>query len=220
MCSKKVRDMKFERKHLLLYAVTDRARLGGRTLAHEIEAAIRGGATMVQLREKSMGEEDFLAEAKELVKLCHSLGTPVIINDSVRVAMASGADGVHVGQSDGDPTDIRKLAGEDFIIGVTARTVGEAVAAERAGADYIGVGAVFPTSTKTDTRRLTKAELSAITGAVRIPAVAIGGITENNIDELSGTGIAGVAVVSAIFAADDAEAAARRLLTKAEAIVK
>ncbi len=211
--------MIFSREMLTLYAVTDRKWAGDDGLARDVERAIKGGATMVQLREKCMGEEKFLAEAKRMAYLCHSLGIPLIINDSVRVAILSGADGVHIGQSDGDPAEIRRLAGGGFIIGVTARTVMEATAAEAAGADYIGVGAAFPTTTKTDTRHLTREDFSAITSAVNIPAVAIGGITEENAACLSGTGVAGIAVVSAIFSADDVEAAARRLRARAEEVV-
>ncbi len=215
--------MKFDRKMMTLYAVTDRTWLGGRTLEDDVASAIRGGVTLVQLREKALGHGDFLAEAKRLVTVCHDLGVPLIINDSVEIARLSHADGVHVGQSDGSPADIRRLMGDDFIIGVSARTVDEARAAEAAGADYIGVGAMFPTSTKTNTRHITPEELQKITSSVNIPTVAIGGINRDNMRSLKGTGIAGVALVSAIFSVGDGsaiEAESHRLYAISKEIIK
>ncbi len=208
--------MKLSRDTMRLYAVTDRAWLGGRSLENDVEAALRGGATLLQLREKSLGDDEFLAEAKAILPICRRYGVPLIINDNVKIAMLARADGVHLGQSDENPESVRRLMGDGFIIGVSARTVFEARAAEAAGADYIGVGAMFPTSTKSDTRHITPSALADITASVSIPAVAIGGISESNMRELSGTGVAGVAVVSAIFAAGggaEIESAARRLLS-------
>ena len=203
--------MKFCREHLALYAVTDRNCLGGRRLADAVEAAIRGGVTMVQLREKRIDRRDFLAEAEELARICRDFGVPFIVNDDVEIALLSHADGVHLGQDDTDAREARRILGKDAVIGVTARSADEAVAAEAAGADYLGVGAVFGTSTKTDTRNIGVDGLRAITRAVRIPAVAIGGVKPSNISALAGSGASGVAVVSAIFGADDIESACREL---------
>ncbi len=203
--------MKFCREHLALYAVTDRACLGGRRLADAVEAAIRGGVTMVQLREKRIDRRDFLAEAEELARICRDFGVPFIVNDDVEIALLSHADGVHLGQDDTDAREARRILGKDAVIGVTARSADEAVAAEAAGADYLGVGAVFGTATKTDTRNIGVDGLRAITRAVRIPAVAIGGVKPSNISALTGSGASGVAVVSAIFGADDIESACREL---------
>ena len=203
--------MKFCREHLALYAVTDRNCLGGRRLADAVEAAIRGGVTMVQLREKRIDRRDFLAEAEELARICRDFGVPFIVNDDVEIALLSHADGVHLGQDDTDAREARRILGKDAVIGVTARSADEAIAAEAAGADYLGVGAVFGTATKTDTRNSGVDGLRAITRAVRIPAVAIGGVKPSNISALAGSGASGVAVVSAIFGADDIESACREL---------
>ena len=203
--------MKFCREHLALYAVTDRNCLGGRRLADAVEAAIRGGVTMVQLREKHIDRRDFLAEAEELARICRDFGVPFIVNDDVEIALLSHADGVHLGQDDTDAREARRILGKDAVIGVTARSADEAVAAEAVGADYLGVGAVFGTATKTDTRNIGIDGLRAITRAVRIPAVAIGGVKPSNISALAGSGASGVAVVSAIFGADDIESACREL---------
>lgn len=196
---------------LLLYAVTDRAWLGGRTLVHDAELALKGGATMLQLREKHIDRELFMTEAKELKALCDRYGVTFIVNDDVDLALKCGAHGVHVGQSDEDAACARKKLGDDKIIGVSAATVEQAIAAQAAGADYIGVGAVFPTDTKSDADAVSPDTLRAICSTVSIPVVAIGGITRDNILRLAGSGISGVAVVSAIFAADDIEDAAREL---------
>ena len=210
--------MKFSAQNLLLYAVTDRAWVGRQTLLEQIESALKGGATLVQLREKSLPEEQLLQEAKEAAALCHRYGVPLIVNDSVEVALACDADGVHVGQSDIQGRDIRALIGPDRILGISANTVDTALAAQRAGADYIGVGAVFGTTTKKDAKNLTVEQLRAICSAVDIPVVAIGGISAGNILALRGSGVDGVAVVSAIFAQPDPGAAAKRLRALAEGL--
>ena len=207
--------MKFSKEQLLLYAVTDRAWAGRQTLSEQVEDALKGGATIIQLREKELDEEDFLQEAKQLAALCHSYNVPLIINDNVAIALESGADGVHVGIEDAPVAQIRKQAPPDFIIGATAKTVAQAQAAERAGADYLGVGAVFPSPTKQTAIRITNELLMEICSSVRIPAVAIGGISLENVDELAGCGMDGIAVVSAIFGAEDIQEATRQLKRKA-----
>ena len=217
--------MKYSKDHIRramrLYAVTDRAWLReGETLAGVCARALDGGATFLQLREKDLAPGRIEAEARELQALCAARGVPFVVNDSVEIALASGADGVHVGQSDIHGRDIRAIIGPDRILGISARTVAEAAAAEAAGADYIGVGAVFPTGTKRDARPMDLDLLRSITAAVSIPAVAIGGINADNIMALAGTGVAGVAVVSALFAAEDVTAAARRLRALSEGAVR
>ena len=196
---------------MLLYAVTDRAWVGRQTLYEQVESAIKGGATCVQLREKELSEEAFLAEAFEIGRLCRSYGVPFIINDNVKIALECGADGVHVGQSDMQAYDVRAIAGDKMIIGVSAKTVEQALAAQNAGADYLGVGAVFSTSTKLDATGISFDALKDICQSVDIPVVAIGGINKNNILKLSGSGADGVALVSAIFAAEDIEKECREL---------
>lgn len=196
---------------MLLYAVTDRSWTGRQTLYEQVEAALKGGVTCVQLREKKLDEAAFLDEAVEMKKLCAKYGVPLIINDNVDIAVKCGADGVHVGQSDMAAGNVRKAVGDKMIIGVSAQTVEQALAAQAAGADYLGVGAVFPTSTKSDAREVSRQALKDICAAVDIPVTAIGGINKNNILELSGTGVDGVALVSAIFAAEDIEAECRLL---------
>lgn len=199
------------RRALRLYAVTDRAWTGRQALPEQVEAALRGGATCLQLREKELGADAFLAEALDVRRLCMRHGVPMIVNDAVDVALRVGADGVHIGQSDRPAADVRRQLGPGRILGVSAQTVEQAVAAERAGADYLGVGAVFPTSTKRDADAVPLAALRAICAAVRIPVVAIGGIGAGNLGQLRGSGIVGVAVVSALFAQRDIESAARAL---------
>ncbi len=211
---------KFDKKALLLYAVTDRAWLNGRTLAHDVEKALKGGATMIQLREKDLDYGAFLAEAFEINRLCKSYEVPFVINDSVEIALACDADGVHVGQSDMEALKVRERLGSDKIIGVSAQTVEQAVLAEKSGADYIGVGAVFTTSTKKDADFVPYEELKAICKAVSIPVVAIGGIGAYNVEKLAGSGIDGVAVVSAIFAEKDIKAATESLHRLAEKTIK
>lgn len=210
--------MSWNREMLRLYAVTDRRWLRGQTLAQQVEAAIRGGASMIQLREKDMPFEEFLAEAKEIGEICRRYHVPLIINDNVEIALQSGADGVHVGQEDMPPHEIRRRAGRSLIVGVTAKTVDQALAAQAAGADYLGSGAVFGTATKTNARPMRRETLTAICSAVEIPVVAIGGINRDNISFLHSTGISGVAVVSGIFAAEDIEAECHALLKLARAL--
>ena len=212
--------MKCAEKDLLLYAVTDRHWLNNRTLTDVVRESLEGGVTMLQLREKTLAEPAFLAEAKELQALCREYHVPFIVNDNVDIALAMDADGVHVGQSDIKGRDIRAMIGPDKILGISAGTVAEAVAAEKAGADYIGVGAVFGTTTKKNARNLSLEQLQEIQRSVHIPVVAIGGINASNIAELSGSGVDGVAVVSAIFAADDPGAATAQLLDAARKMVQ
>lgn len=203
--------MKFEKEQLLLYAVTDRAWVGRETLYEQVEDALKGGATIIQLREKELDEKTFLQEAKQLAALCHSYNVPLIINDNVQIALESGADGVHVGMEDAPVEQIRRQTPTDFIIGATAKTVEQAQAAEWAGADYLGVGAVFPSPTKQTAIRITNDQLKEICSSVSIPAVAIGGISLSNMDELAGGGMDGIAVVSAIFGAEIIQAATTEL---------
>ncbi len=210
--------MKFNKQMLLLYAVTDRGFEGRQTLYEQIEDALKGGATLVQLREKSLSEEEFIKEAVKIRQLCHRYDVPLIINDNVNVALKSSADGVHVGIEDMPVASIRKNAPRDFIIGATAKTVEQARGAERAGADYLGVGAVFPSPTKKNAVRITVGQLRDICQSVSIPAVAIGGICLDNVMELKGGGMAGIAVVSAVFGADDVCRAAAELKERAKAV--
>ena len=196
---------------MLLYAVTDRAWLNGETLESQVEKALKGGATFVQLREKELDEEMFLEEAKKIKKLCAEYHVPFVINDNVDIALKIDADGVHVGQSDMEAGDVRAKLGPDKIIGVTAKTVKQAVLAQERGADYLGVGAVFHTDSKADAREISFDTLRDICKAVSIPVIAIGGITEENVKELAGTGICGVAVISAIYARSDIKKAAENL---------
>lgn len=209
--------MKYDKKSccksedLLLYAVTDRHWLGDKTLYEQVEEAIKGGATFIQLREKNLDEEHFLAEALEIQKLCKKYGVPFVINDNVEIAKKIDADGVHVGQSDMEALNVRELLGPDKIIGVSTQTVEQALKAEAHGADYLGVGAVFPTGSKDDAEVLDRSTLKAICDAVHIPVIAIGGITHDNVKELSGSGICGIAVISAIFAQPDIKHAAGEL---------
>ena len=205
--------MQFNSEQLLLYAVTDRAWTGRQTLLEQIEEALAGGVTLLQLREKALDPEAFLQEAVEACRLCHRYGVPLIINDNVDVALGSGADGVHVGLEDAPVQQIRRRTGSDFIIGATAKTVEQARLAEASGADYLGVGAVFPSPTKKTAIRITNAQLREICASVRIPAVAIGGINAENALEICGCGARGIAVVSAIFAAQDIRTAAAALRT-------
>ena len=203
--------MKVLPEQLRLYAVTDSRHLQGRTLLGTVSAALDGGATFVQLRDKDCSPAELLAEAHALAALCHTRGVPFVVDDDVEVALASGADGVHVGQSDMEAGDVRKRLGADKIIGVSAKTVEQALLAEKHGADYLGVGAVFTTSTKTDATGVSHETLRDICQAVKIPVVAIGGITKDNVDELSGYGADGIAVISAIFAQENITEAAKDL---------
>ena len=212
--------MKCDKKDLLLYAVTDRRWLAdGETLYQAVEQAIDGGVTFVQLREKELAQELFLEEAKEIKKLCNARKIPFVINDSVDIALAMDADGVHVGQSDMEAGDVRAKLGPDKIIGVSTQTVKQAILAEKHGADYLGVGAVFPTTSKDDAAEVSYDTLKAICEAVSIPVVAIGGITQENVVKLTGSGIDGVAVISAIYAQKDIKKAAADLKAAVKAIV-
>jgi len=203
--------MNCDKKDLLLYAVTDRHWLDGRTLYDVVRESLDGGVTFVQLREKSLDEESFLEEAKDLQKLCREYNVPFVINDNVDIAVAMNADGVHVGQSDMEAGDVRAKLGSDKIVGVSAGTVEEAILAEKRGADYLGVGAVFPTGSKDDAVDVPHDVLKEICEAVSIPVIAIGGITKDNVTELKGSGICGVAVISAIYAQKDIKKAASDL---------
>lgn len=191
--------MKCADKDLLLYAVTDRYWLGKRTLHDVVKESLDGGVTFVQLREKHLDQAHFLEEAKDLKMLCKAYNVPFVINDNVDIALEMDADGVHVGQSDMEAGDVRAKLGPDKIIGVSAQTVEQAVLAEKRGADYLGVGAVFPTNSKDDATDVSYETLKAICQAVSIPVIAIGGITKDNVEELSGSGICGIAVISAIY---------------------
>ena len=210
--------MKFCRESLKLYAVTDRAWLNGKTLGQVVEEAISGGATLIQLREKSLGYEAFKYQALEIQSLCRKYDVPFIVNDNVELAVEVNADGVHVGQEDMNAANVRELIGADKILGVSVRTPEEAVLAEQQGADYLGAGAVFHTGSKSDAVDISHETLKAICSAVNIPVVAIGGITVHNARELSGSGIAGLAVISAIFASPDIMGAAQELRSIAEEI--
>lgn len=213
--------MKLQAEQMRLYAVTDRAWAADEeAFWDQVRAAIAGGATMVQLREKHLAEDAFLAEAERFVALCREAGVISIINDNVDIAVKTGADGVHVGQEDLAAGRARELLGPDKIIGVSAHNAEEARAAQAAGADYLGVGAAFVTGTKTDAKPISRDTIRAVTAAVDIPVVAIGGIHKENILQLKGTGVDGVALVSAIFAAKDIEAECRELRALSEQIIK
>lgn len=208
-----------DKKQLMLYAVTDRSWLNGEPLTRAVDKALSGGVTLLQLREKNMAEADFIKSAQEIKQVCKERGVPLIINDNVNVALAVDADGVHLGQGDMPISRARQILGKNKIIGITAKTVEQAVEAEKNGADYLGSGAVFGTSTKSDAKKMELETLQKITSAVKIPVVAIGGITAENVTQLENTGISGAAVVSGIFAQKDIEAASRQLLNKIKHIV-
>lgn len=212
--------MSISKETMLLYGVTDRGNLHGKTLLQQVEESLKGGVTLVQLREKHLSFQEFLEEAKEMKELCHKYGVPLLINDNVGICIESGADGVHVGQKDMGAGAVREKLGKDKIIGVSARTVEQAGAAQNAGADYLGVGAVFSTSTKEDAKPLDHEILKAITKAVDIPVVAIGGISSENVSQLKGTGIDGVAVVSAIYGKENPKEAAENLKALVSEVVK
>lgn len=213
--------MKIEGVKLRLYAVTDRAWAADEdALMDQITAAIDGGAGIVQLREKHLDHDAFLREARRFVALCREKGVISIINDAVDIAAAVGADGVHVGQSDLAAGRAREVLGPDKLIGVSAHSVEEALAAQAAGADYLGVGAAFVTGTKADAAPISRDTIRAITAAVDIPVVAIGGISRDNITELAGCGLDGVAVVSALFAQKDVKTAAKELYALSESIAR
>lgn len=211
---------KCDKSTLLLYAVTDRYWLKDETLYQQVEKALKGGATFVQLREKDLDEAAFLKEAVELKALCAEYKVPFVINDNVSIAKEMDADGVHVGQSDMEAGNVRELLGPDKIIGVSAQTVEQAILAEQRGADYLGVGAVFSTNSKDDADDVSHETLQKICQAVSIPVIAIGGITRDNVSELAGTGICGVAVISAIFGQKDIVAATEDLKVQVTKMVE
>ena len=212
--------MTVDRRDMLLYAVTDRSWLGKQTLYSQVEQALKGGATFIQLTQKKLNEAVFFSEALELKQLCKKYHVPFVINDNVELAKKVNADGVHVGQSDMGAKEVRKLLGADKIIGVSAGTVEEALLAQTEGADYLGVGAVFHTGTKSDADAVSHDTLKAICAAVTIPVVAIGGITKENVEELKESGIAGIAVVSAIFACENIEKATEELKQAVKRVIK
>lgn len=213
--------MKCDKKDLLLYAVTDRSWIkDNETLYSQVEQTLKGGATFIQLREKNMDTEQFLEEAQNMKELCARYHVPFVINDNVEIAKKIDADGVHVGQSDMEAGDVRLRLGADKIIGVSAQTVEQALLAEKHGADYLGVGAVFPTDSKADAVEVGKEMLEAICSAVQIPVIAIGGISRDNVEELAGSGICGIAVISALFAQNDIEAAAKDLKRRIEMTIQ
>lgn len=203
--------MKLDKKYMQLYAVTDRKWLNGRTLEHDVEECLKGGATFIQLREKNMDEASLLKEAFIIKDLCRKYNVPFVIDDDVDAAIKCDADGIHVGQSDMEAGDVRAKIGPDKILGVSAQTVEQAVLAEKRGADYLGVGAVFSTTTKLDACDVSAETLREICNAVSIPVVAIGGIGHDNILQLKGTGVDGVAVISALFAQKDIRKATEEL---------
>lgn len=211
--------MKCDKETMLLYAVTDRAWVGRQSLYEQVESAIKGGVTCVQLREKQLNDEDFLKEAVEISALCRKYNVPFFINDNVEVAIKCNADGIHVGQEDMAAEQVRSRVGDDMMIGVSVHSVEEALEAVKNGADCLGVGAIFSTSTKTDVDVLPREVLCDICNAVDIPVVAIGGIGKGNISQLAGTGVDGVALVSAIFGADDIEGECRILRRLSEETV-
>ena len=211
--------MKLSKDDLLLYAITDRGNLDKKVFFEKIEEALQGGVTILQLREKELDEDSFINEAIEVKNICRKHGIPLIINDNVNVALKSGADGVHVGIEDMPIDEIRRTVPDSFIIGATCKTVEQAQSAERLGADYMGVGAVFPSPTKKNAVRITREQLKEICASVSIPAVAIGGISLENVDELKGGGMSGIAVVSAVFSADDIQKAASLLKEKAKSLI-
>ena len=212
--------MKCDKESLLLYAVTDRRWVGDSTLPEQVEEAIKGGVTFVQLREKNLDEEHFLKEAGEIKELCKRYNVPFVINDNVDIAAAIDADGVHVGQSDMEAGDVRDRLGPGKIIGVSAQTVEQALLAEERGADYLGVGAVFSTGSKEDAVEVPHDTLKDICSAVKIPVIAIGGIDKDNVKSLAGSGICGIAVISAIFGAAHIKEAAQELKAATEKMVE
>ena len=211
--------MKCDKKSLLLYAVTDHTWLGNKTLYCQVEETLNGGATFLQLREKELDNEKFLKEAFEIKELCRKYNVPFIINDNVEIAVKVNADGIHIGQKDMEAGYVRSVIGKDKILGVSAQTVEQALLAEKMGADYLGVGAVFTTGSKADAENVSYDTLKEICSAVNIPVVAIGGISAENVSRLKDSGISGIAVISAIFAAEDIEMATRNLKDLTEKVV-
>lgn len=212
--------MKCDRNAMLLYAVTDQTWTETQSIYEQVKCALKGGVTCIQLREKELCYDDFLKEAFEVKELCKKYNVPFFVNDNVEVAIACKANGIHVGQHDMHAQNVRDLIGDNMVLGVSVQTVEQALLAEKQGADYLGVGAVFSTSTKLDADYVPYDELKRICHAVNIPVVAIGGIYKHNIMELSGSGIDGVALVSAIFAQKDIEKECKELLALSSAMVK
>lgn len=203
--------MKCDKEMMTLYAITDRKWTGKQSLYEQVESALKGGATVIQLREKQLDEKTFLKEARELKTLCHKYNVPLIINDNIDIMLQSDADGVHVGQDDTDVKEARERIGNDKILGVSCHNPKEAIKAVHDGANYLGVGSVFQTHTKDNVVHLTHTLLKDITSSVDVPIVAIGGISKDNIMELQGTGVNGVALVSAIFSAENIEEETKEL---------
>ena len=212
--------MKVKKVDVLLYAITDKGALHGRDICKAVEDAVKGGATIIQLREKGLDEKTLTEEAAKLTEICHRYNVPLIVNDNVDAAINSGADGVHVGMEDTPVSEIRARVSDEFIIGATAKTVEQAKKAQAEGADYLGVGAVFPSPTKKDAIRITNEQLREIANSVDIPVAAIGGISKDNILQLQGSGADGAAVVAAIFAQDDIAEAAAELKKLAEKMTR
>lgn len=204
---------------LSLYGITDRYWLNGRPLIHDVQLALEGGVTMIQLREKNLDEESFYREAIEIKELCKKFHVPFIINDNVELAKKVDADGIHVGQNDMAAQDVRAIIGPDKILGVSTQTVEEALLAQKMGADYLGVGAVFPTGSKDDCWVLSHDFCREICSAVTIPVVAIGGINLGNISKLSGLGFSGISLISAIFGQSDIKSAAMKLKEEVSKII-
>ena len=203
--------MKLNSKDLFLYAVTDRKWTGKKTLFEQVEKSIKVGVTFVQLREKELEYKLFLDEAIKMKDLCKKYDIPFVVNDNVDIAIKSNADGVHIGQEDMEASNVREMIGKDKILGISVQTLEQAIEAEKKGADYLGVGAIFPTNSKDNAVKVSIETLSLICKSVNIPVVAIGGINKTNINQLKNTGISGVALISAIFANDDIEYATREL---------
>ncbi len=211
--------MKINKENMLLYAITDRTWLNGRTLASQVEEVLKNGVTFLQLREKNLPYDELVKEAVQIKKIAAKYKVPFVINDNIYAALEAGADGVHIGQGDASYQEARKLLGDNKIIGMTAHNLTEALDAQKSGADYIGAGAVFTTSTKQDTIPMQFNTLKEITDNISIPVVAIGGINHENIKELKGLGINGVAVISALFAQENIGIATARMLNSSKEIV-
>lgn len=212
--------MKFDKNILKLYAVTDRTWTGKKSIYEQIESAIKGGVTCVQLREKKLSHDEFLKEALEIKKICQKYNIPLLINDNVKIAIACDADGIHVGQNDMTVKKVRELVGDKMILGVSTQTIEQAISAEKDGADYLGVGAVFASSTKPEANIIPHERLKKIAESVKIPVVAIGGIQKHNIIELARTGIAGVALISAIFSKKNIEKECNEILESVSLMLK
>lgn len=212
--------MKFDKNILKLYAVTDRTWTEKKSIYEQIESAIKGGVTCVQLREKKLSHDEFLKEALEIKKICQKYNIPLLINDNVKIAIACDADGIHVGQNDMTVKKVRELVGDKMILGVSTQTIEQAISAEKDGADYLGVGAVFASSTKPEANIIPHERLKKIAESVEIPVVAIGGIQKHNIIELARTGIAGVALISAIFSKKNIEKECNEILESVSLMLK